>query len=374
MDSNLLERYYAERFPASQLCSWLNNGQDNRSKDTVIEDIFEKREFSYTLPGDIYCRHKSYRNAEELRKELVDKKPEKIDVGAVWSFPPRLKNSLSNSGRYEPLEKEFVIDIDMNDYDNVRTCCSGAVVCPRCWKFLVVACKSVEFALKNSFGFKLSLWVYSGRRGIHCWVSDFTAKKLNDYRRKSLIDFLNSGPKSHTPFIQIYENILKRWFTEIIVEDQNLFASSKHVATLIELYGENIFNYLKEYQPDKVWEAFKKICKENQKEEVIMKAMFKFLYPRLDANVSTATNHLLKSPFSVHPSTKKVCIPFDPKYIENFNLTTVPDLENLFDEDYEFNKAVKYFEGHIRLIKQSTAKERGILAGSIREESEMDFD
>ena len=62
--------------------------------------------------------------------------------------------------------------------------------------------------------------------------------------------------------------------------------------------------------------------------------MLQYCYPRLDANVSIQLNHLLKSPFCVHPATDKVCVPFRPEEVDTFDPESVPKVRELLKEIY----------------------------------------
>ncbi|XP_050952780.1 DNA primase small subunit [Labeo rohita] len=344
---DLLPLYYRRLFPFSQYYRWLSYGG-------VSKNYFQNREFSFTLKDDIYVRYQSFTTQNELEKEMQKMVPYKIDIGAVYSHRPSQHNAVK-SGTFQALEKELVFDIDMTDYDDVRRCCSAADICSKCWTLMTIAIRILDRALREDFGFHHLLWVYSGRRGVHCWVCDEAARKLSVAARSAVAEYLSlvkGGEETVRkvvlsdpihPFISHSLSVVERYFRQYAIVDQDILGSKDSVDKVLALLPEDIKkeltdNYQDEKNPVKRWDRLCTVVEQKRSNSkkggqyFDKEIMLQYCYPRLDVNVSKGVNHLLKSPFSVHPKTGRISVPIDLKELNTFDPFEVPTISLICEE------------------------------------------
>lgn len=238
-----LRAYYAGAFPADELVHWWTYPAG-------------EREVVFCLPGEIVVRNLTFSGPDALRKALVMKNPTKVHIGALWD------------GRVA-VERELVFDIDLSDYKDRPCCGAEKKACSRCWPLVMAAVRALHAALINDFGYKRVLWVYSGRRGVHCWVCDRRARQLSNEARQRILDYLA------------------------------VYWDSGDARALMAPFAKR------------------------------MGVDVDALRPRLDAAVTKDRCHLLKIPFAVHPDTGRVCVPFDPDIVEAFNPETAPHVRDV---------------------------------------------
>ena len=222
--------------------------------------------------------------------------------------------------------------------------------------------KVLDAALREDFGWKHILWVYSGRRGIHAWVCDKSARELGDRERAAVANYLEvlrggdgRGKKVGLrrplhPLVERSLKTLRETFQSEILRGQDPWREEERAAHLLQLLPDATLttalkrkwesspgrssrdkwgdidalasdssNHSKEFEAKKLMEA---------KQDVV----FEYTYPRLDAAVSKHLNHLLKSPFCVHPKSGRICVPISPNDAASFDPDTVPTVTELLSE------------------------------------------
>lgn len=231
--------FYQRLFPFRYLFEWLNHSP-NPGK------AFTNRELAFTLQNDVYLRYLSFATHSALKAQVIATNPKRFEIGPVYSANPRDRKALQKKA-FKPIEKELVFDIDLTDYDDIRTCCTKANICNKCWGFITVAIRILDIALKEDFGFKHVLWVYSGRRGAHAWISDARGRKYDDNIRKTLGSYLevikggSGGGKRVNivrplhPHLQRSLDICKQYFGRMILEEQDPWREQKGYERLLQL-------------------------------------------------------------------------------------------------------------------------------------------
>ena len=369
-DPEVMTAFYQRLFPFRFLFQWLNHSA-KPSHD------FAYREFAFTLQNDAYLRYQSFQTGDmyaehviclndllmkphRLRKDVLRLNPSRFEIGPVYSANPRDRKTLRKASAFRPLSKELVFDIDLTDYDEIRTCCSQASICNKCWTFMTMAIKVLDVALREDFGFEHILWVFSGRRGAHAWISDRRAREMDDSRRRAVACYLEvikggsqGGKKVNLkrplhPHIARSLEILKPYFASTILETQDPFASDTGADKLLSLLPDKALNdaLRKKWSAapgrssSSKWSDIDTLAKSGSSKTLDAKALLEakqdivleYTYPRLDAEVSKKLNHLLKSPLLVHPKTGQVCVPIDTERVDEFDPLAVPTVAKLLSE------------------------------------------
>ncbi|KAJ9456086.1 DNA primase small subunit [Diplonema papillatum] len=347
-----LAHYYNTDYPCELMQRWLGYGSAS---------LFRRREFVfqktlYNSDGQaqdkpLMVRYKSYDGSEQLRDGLKKFEPDRVEIGPVYTHQPKLREKVEGRIPFEPVQRELVFDIDASDYDDVRVCCSDRRMCPDCWAFMTAGVRILDKVLRDDFGFEHLLWVFSGRRGIHCWVSDKKARKLTDNQRAALSKYIEvhlggktiddakltierelQGNWLHPSLKRIHAEYVQPAFDQILLnpDNQNNLSHPTIAAGIVQVYKSRVGTVAGVMQkvqdimqravshamtPRQAWEAIRKIKTQagqfqKSAEWVHSLVEFMYTYPRLDVKVTTKRNHLLKSPFSIHPGTGLLCVPF----------------------------------------------------------------
>lgn len=201
---------------------------------------------------------------------------------------------------------EFVLDVDIDDYKDVRArvcACDPNALCNMCWSvFLEPARAVLDYWLRTVMRLEGVLHVFSGRRGFHVWVFDARVIKWSREERTSVTT-------------QVGE-----W---------------RH--HLQDAHGRYIYEHI--LRP--IYDAVPSLNDPTQPATLAL--VFSLLYPRLDAAVSCDGSHLKKLPFLIHPNTRFVCLPLPPPPTDAESYRFVPSRDCMRPENVPVSMVTDVF-------------------------------
>jgi DNA primase small subunit len=310
----MLQEYYSNYFDVTPLIS------------VIGLTTFRHREFGFDL-GEVFTRNLSFDTPRKLVDFMANRGVFQAYVGAVYSESP---------SKQQPIQKiswesrELVFYFDLDEYDNVRKCkCKGEkTFCEECWTLAQDAMIFLDATMREDFGFEELVWVFSGRRGVHCWICDDVGKKLDQRQRSAIIKYLTlikEGEK--TPFIDAlpkYARSLKERIFTLLSKSFFLNTTSDELIALGFKKGDarTILKHVRNGQQFNYQQLIPTYPSLDPLR--LAKAIVINRYPRIDRKVTMDLRRLLKIPNSINGNTGKVCIVI--KNISKFDPFDVPSI------------------------------------------------
>lgn len=319
-----LHEYYQKLFPFDLMCELLT------ASPTMP---LTHREFAlfFQRDGVLKCQRRiAFENRDKFLRRVLATDPLTIDIGAVHAVPPQHLRCLNSSN--VRTRRELVFDLDLCDYDEVRFCScvksEKKTSCENCWLFVDIAVQIMDFLLENKFGLVHRFWVFSGSKGVHCWVLDSTAVGFSKEMRQYICNYLEFSQE--TDFFEC--PLLRRCYDEIVFPffRERVFPYVPRNAML-----DHLVYYAKRFLTSEVQDFLQTAIASGDALSTCVEKLdrftkgafsrlhypvfiFRFLAPRLDQNVTVSPNHLLKSPFAVHKHTQALALPMSSAEIRRF--------------------------------------------------------
>ncbi|NXM81294.1 PRI1 primase, partial [Oenanthe oenanthe] len=194
----------------------------------------------------------------------------------------------------------------------------------------------------EDLGVRHRLWVYSGRRGVHCWVCDDAVRKWSPALRAAAVEYLSlvkvgvRGARSPLPTPEPGKN--GSW--KVKWDPKKGKWDPGRVNGILERQREALrAEFPRRKDSVQRWELLRARLERERARGRAPAApppewelMLQLCFPRLDCNVSKGLGHLLKSPFSVHPKTGRISVPLDLQRLDQFDPFAVPTITSLCQE------------------------------------------
>ena len=312
----LLAEYYEKKFPLDYFMSFI--GLSN----------FSNREFGFVVGKDVFVRNISFQNTDQLREYMINNSVKHAYVGAIYDTSPSRENPIQ---KIKWKGREFIFDIDIDEYDLVRTCgCKGDQYCKDCWSLVQDAAIFIDETMKQDFGFKEVIWIFSGRRGVHGWVMDKFTQDFDQAQRVAILNYLTfihdekrtqsieEIPNEAKPLRnRIYSLVAKSFLEKATPEQLKELGISLNKAKEI-IQNVQLSDYFDHNQYNIIIPNDTLVRRKLSSEFVLRR------YPRIDRKVTMDTRRVSRMPYSVHGKTGQIAI--EIKDIRNFYPDSAPTI------------------------------------------------
>lgn len=273
---------------------------------------FQCREFAFQLHDSSFIRNLSFASPAKFTEYLQKVAPLAAYVGAVYDQSPSSDYRIQDAKwQY----REFVFDIDLNDYDDVRLCgCKGKnQICQECWPLLQPMVLFLDETFEYDFGYDI-IWTFSGNRGLHAWVKGPQTDELSRKQRRAIVDYVTLVRQGRLLLLRSGDRRRKLppYFLDRVM--RLVLATALNLASREELaqagFTKEKIKKILAYRDAPHGLSYPKIQQLTGRlsnEEQIRRAFLERWYPRFDENVTTDIRRVLRIPGSIHGSTGKAC-------------------------------------------------------------------